>query len=385
MALHDGRLSEMATGEGKTLVALLPAYLNALTGTSTFVVTSNDYLAKRDGRKMGNVFRFLGMSVGIIQSQFQEQERRDAYECDITYLSNQELGFDFLRDNLALTPENIVQTRPFGFCIVDEADSILIDEARTPLIISKKGFGPINKYISASQIVKNLLKGKHYEVNLKDQSVELLPDGYRYCEKIVGKSLFELSDPWAFFIVNAIKAKELFQLNQQYITQNGEIVIVDSFSGRVLTGRRFTDGLHQALEAKEGLTISGESQVVAKVTYQNLFKLFPKLSGMTGTAATDAVELYDVYNLIIVSIPTALPVARRDNPDAVFRTKAGKMKAMLKNVMNFHEKGRPILIGTTSIESSDEIMQALQDLGTHIMLLFLYCLFIPSVPFCLQA
>mmetsp|Transcript_19540 Transcript_19540/g.18872 ORF Transcript_19540/g.18872 Transcript_19540/m.18872 type:complete len:1035 (-) Transcript_19540:297-3401(-) len=363
MALNDGKLAEMVTGEGKTLVAVLPVYLNALSGDSAFVVTTSDYLARRDGETMGQVFRFLGLTVGVVQSYQKEGQRKDAYNCDVTYVSNQELGFDFLRDNLALSAENVVQQRPYNFCVVDEADSILIDEARTPLIISRKGPAPTDKYITCAQISLNLFEGQHYTADKKDQKVELTPAGFKYAEQIVGKNLFDLSDPWAFYIINALKAKELFKVDQEYIIKDGAISIIDAFSGRVLDGRRFTDGLQQSIEAKEKLLVSGETQVVAKVTYQNLFRLFPRLSGMTGTAFTEAAEFLDIYQLKVLPIPTALPVARRDNSDAVFRTKEGKLKALLRNVLTTHEKGRPCLIGTTSVESSEEMVQALKDLG----------------------
>jgi preprotein translocase subunit SecA len=364
MALNDGRLAEMATGEGKTLVAVLPVYLNALSGDGAFVVTTSDYLSRRDGETMGQVFRFLGLSVGVVQAYQKEAQRKVAYNCDVTYVSNQELGFDFLRDNLALSAENVVQQRPYNFCVVDEADSILIDEARTPLIISRKGAAPTDKYLSCAQIAKNLQDGVHYAVSKKDQKVDLTPAGFKFAEQIVGKSLFDLSDPWAFYVINALKAKELFVRDQEYIVNkaDGSISIVDAFSGRVLDGRRFTDGIQQSIEAKEGVTVSGETQAVARVTYQNLFRLFPRLSGMTGTAFTESAEFLDVYGLKVLPIPTALPVARRDNDDAVFRTKDGKMKALLKNVLTVHGKGRPILIGTTSVEQSEDLVQALRDL-----------------------
>lgn len=363
MALFDGRLAEMATGEGKTLVAILPAYLYALTGNSAYIVTTSDYLARRDGETMGQVFKYLGCTVGIVQSFQNEESRKNAYNCDVTYLSNQALGFDFLRDNLAISMDNIVQTKPFNFCVVDEADSILIDEARTPLIISRKGVAASGKYAAAKEIAASLEAGRHYEVKLKEQRIDLTPLGYKLAEQLVGKSLFDLADPWALFIINALKAKELLKRDQQYIVQNEEVSIVDAFSGRVLIGRRFSDGLQQAVEAKENVQISSESQVIAKVSFQNLFRLFPKLSGMTGTAISDVKEFWDVYQLAVLPIPTALPIARRDNPDAIFRTKNGKMKALLKNILTTHEKGRPILIGTTSIESSEEMVQALKDLG----------------------
>lgn len=363
MAIHEGRLAEMATGEGKTLACVLPVYLNALSGNSAFVVTTNDYLARRDGETMGQVYRFLGMTVGVVQSYQKEAERKEAYASDVTYVSNQELGFDFLRDNLAMSTENIVQQRPFNFCVVDEADSILIDEARTPLIISRKGSPPKQKILSGSSIANNLIKGTHYEVSEKDQKVDITKEGYKFCEALVGKSLFDLADPWAFFLLNAIKAKELFRKDKEYIVVDGKVQIIDAFSGRVLEGRRFSDGLQQALEAKEGLAVSAESQVVAKITYQNLFRLFPRLAGMTGTAFTEASEFLQTYNLKVLPIPLALPLARRDNDDAVFRTQNGKLKALLKNVLTTHEKGRPVLIGTTSIQSSEELLAALKDLG----------------------
>ena len=369
MALNDGRLAEMATGEGKTLVAVLPVYLNALSGNGAFVVTTNDYLAARDGETMGQVYRFLGLSVGIVQSYQKEAERRTAYDSDITYVANQELGFDYLRDNLAMGSENVVVRRPYNFCVVDEADSILMDEARTPLIISRKGGAPTDKYLTCAQIAKNLVQDTHYEVNLKDQRVELSPTGYKYVEQIIGKNLFDLKDPWAFYVINALKAKELYNKDKEYTVNGGQVDIIDAFTGRVLEGRRFTDGLQQSIEAKENLDVSGETQVVAKVTYQNLFKLFPRLSGMTGTAFTEALEFLAVYNLKVLPIPTALPVARRDNQDAVFRTQDGKTKAMLKNILNTHEKGRPILIGTTSVEQSEYLCQSLKDIGVDATLL----------------
>ena len=365
MALHDGKLAEMATGEGKTLVALLPAYLNGLSGNGVYVVTTNDYLAKRDGENMGQVLKFLGFTVGVIQNYQKEAERKKAYLCDVTYVANQELGFDFLRDNLAMSMENVVQPKPYNFCIIDEADSILIDEAKTPLIISRKGTPPTEKYITSAQIVKNLNKGVHYEVNEKDQKVELTTTGFKFTEQILGKNLFDLNDPWAFYVINGVKAKELFNADRDYIVQDGSVSIIDTFSGRVLEGRRFTDGIQQSIEAKEGLKITAQTQIIAKVTYQNLFRLFPKISGMTGTAATEARELLDVYQLPVLRIPTALPIARRDNEDAVFKNKSGKMKAMLRNVLSTHEKGRPVLIGTTSVEYSEEVFEALKDLGIN--------------------
>ena len=247
---------------------------------------------------------------------------------------------------------------------MDEADSILIDEARTPLIISRTGKKANDKYRICAKIVESLVNGQHYEVNKKEMKAELTSVGFRYAEQIIGKSLFDLYDPWAFYLINAIKAKELYTKDQEYIVnyETGQVSIVDSFTGRVLDGRRFSDGLQQSIEAKEGVRVSAESEITAKVTYQSLFRLFPQLSGMTGTAMTEASELRETYQLLVLPIPTALPIARRDNPDAVFRTKEGKMKALLKNILNTHSKGRPILIGTTSIEASEEMASALRDL-----------------------
>merc|ERR1711871_573613 len=317
----------------------------------------------------GQVLRFLGMTVGVIQNYMKENERKSAYSCDVTYIANQELGFDYLRDNLATSNDQIVQYRPFNFCVVDEADSILIDEARTPLIISRKGLPATDKFITSASIAKNLNQNEHYEVDIKEQKIQITQKGYKYAEQILGKGLFDLKDSWAFFILNALKAKELYNEGSEYIIDNNEIRVIDSFSGRVLEGRRFSDGIQQSIEAKESLSISSETQTVAKITYQNLFRLFPKLSGMTGTAITESIEFMDVYNLKVLPVPTALPIARRDNPDAVFRTQTGKMIALLKNVITNHDKGRPILIGTTSVESSEEIAKALRDLDIKVNVL----------------
>lgn len=263
-----------------------------------------------------------------------------------------------------MTTEDIVQTRPFHYCIVDEADSILIDEARTPLIISRQGSAPSPKITTAAKIVAALLPGRHYTVDKKNQRVELTPTGYNAVEQVVGKSLFDPADPWAFYILTAIKARELYERDRQYIVQEGAGVrLVDAFTGRVLEGRRFAEGLQQALEAKEGLPLSPDTQVVAKVTYQFLFRLFPKLAGMTGTAMTDCAEFHDTYQLKVFPVPPAAPVARRDYPDAVFRTAEGKMTALLRNVLARNEKGQPVLIGTTSVEASEELVAALRDVG----------------------
>ncbi len=350
IALHQGKVAEMATGEGKTIVAALPAALNAITGTSVFVVTVNDYLAKRDADLVGQVHRFLGLSVGLVQSGMSTAERGKSYECDITYVTNSELGFDYLRDNLAFTMDDVVITRPFGFCIVDEADSILIDEARTPLIISGKVAAPTQKYVTARNAALALEKDFHYTVSEKEQSVLLSERGYADLEGALKvNDLFDPLNPWASFITNALKAKELFKQNVNYIVSNPEtpgapqeIEIVDEFTGRVMKGRRWSDGLHQAIEAKEGITVASEATTAASVSYQAFFKLFSKLAGMTGTASTEAEELKAIYGLDVVQIPTALPSGRKDYPDVVFKNMNGKLNAIMGELARVAPTGRPV-------------------------------------------
>lgn len=377
LILHDGRLAEMATGEGKTLVSTLPCYINALTGSSSFVITVNDYLARRDMEKMGQVHRYLGLTVGLIQAGMTEEERKKAYACDVVYVTNSELGFDYLRDHLALSPAQTVlpgNTGEFdGFCVVDEADSVLIDEARTPLIISKQVPAPANKYKAANTLADNLKEGVHYTVDLKNKNVVLNERGYKDCEKALGvMSLFEepadASGAWAPFILNAVKAKELFNKDIEYtvLPDNEGVGIIDSFTGRVLDGRRWSDGLHQSIEAKEGIEVSEQSKVIAKVTYQSLFRQFTRLSGMTGTAMSDAAELEFTYDLKVTPVPTALPIARRDYPDVAFKTRDAANKALVKEVVNAgggSDEGRPCLIGTTSVMQSEAIVKALADEG----------------------
>eukprot|EP00752_Nemacystus_decipiens_P005037 g4574.t2 len=364
LALHEGKLAEMATGEGKTLVATLPCYLNALAGKGTvLVVTANDYLARRDAETMGQVHRFLGLSVGLIQSSMPETQRKEAYSADVTYATNQELGFDYLRDHLTVTKDGAVQTKDFFFCLVDEADSILIDEARTPLIISRSVDAPAQKFATAQKIASVLEKGVHYTVSEKDQSVVLSDKGYDDFDRILGKSMFDPRDPWAPFVINSVKAKEIFTRDKEYIVRDNEVLIVDTFSGRVLEGRRYSDGLHQCIEAKEGITVSKQSEVMAQVTCQALFRSFPKLCGMTGTAMTDANELEGTYGLQVVQIPTALPIARRDYPDVVFRNRVGANAAMLNEVERLHKDGRPVLIGTTNVRMSDQTAKDLEERG----------------------
>ena len=376
MILHDGRLAEMNTGEGKTLVSTLPCYLNALTGTSAYVITVNDYLARRDAEKMGQVHRFLGLSVGLIQAGMNEEERKAAYACDVTYVTNSELGFDYLRDHLALSPKETVlpggKGEFDGFCVVDEADSVLIDEARTPLIISKQEPAPANKYNVANQLAGALIDKVHYTVDLKNKNVILNERGYRDCENALGiDSLFEIGadgSAWAPYVQNAVKAKELFTKDIEYsvITNDKDekigVGIIDSFTGRVLDGRRWADGLHQSIEAKEDIPVSSQSKVIAKVTYQALFRQFTRLSGMTGTAMSDAEELESIYGLRVTPVPTALPVARRDYPDVAFKTRKAADMALIKEVINVgggESDGRPCLIGTTSVAQSEGIVELL--------------------------
>mmetsp|Transcript_26163 Transcript_26163/g.44992 ORF Transcript_26163/g.44992 Transcript_26163/m.44992 type:complete len:1034 (-) Transcript_26163:471-3572(-) len=355
--LHKGQIAEMRTGEGKTLVATLPAYLNGLSEAGVHVVTCNDYLAKRDAELMGQVHRFLGLSVGLVQLGMTSEQRRRAYGCDITYVTNSELGFDYLRDSMALTPADLV-LRPFNFCIVDEVDSILIDEARTPLILSSQIDAALDRYAGAAVVAGKLQDEVHYTVQEKKQLITLTQQGFEAAMALLGVSdLFATS--WAKFIVNALKAKELYDRDVNYVVQDGEVVIVDEFTGRPMPGRRWGDGLHQAIESKEQVTVQKETRTVASITYQSLFKLFPKLAGMTGTASTEQIEFGTIYDLDVVVVPTNKPIQRRDFKDVVFKTEGGKFKALVDEVTRIHDQGRPILIGTTSVETSNYISDLL--------------------------
>lgn len=384
MILHDGRLAEMATGEGKTLVSTLPVYLNALTGNTSFVITVNDYLARRDMEKMGQVHRFLGLTVGLIQAGMTTEQRQAAYACDVVYVTNAELGFDYLRDNLSLSPGQSVLPRNFRdcFCVVDEADSVLIDEARTPLILSEQVPAPANKYKVANQLAEALKPDVHYEVDLKNKNVILNEAGYEDSENALGiENLFSLQadgEAWAPFIANAVKAKELFKKDVDYTILKDEsgdpngVGIIDSFTGRVLDGRRWSDGLHQSIEAKENISVSKRSKVIAKVTYQSLFRSFSRLSGMTGTALSDGAEFEDIYGLKVTPVPTSLPVARRDYPDVAFRTREAANNAMIDEIVNVgggQEGGRPCLVGTNSVAQSEMIVKALAERGIKAELL----------------
>eukprot|EP00803_Ostreobium_quekettii_P009152 evm.model.scf_753.3 EVM.evm.TU.scf_753.3 scf_753:30682-44472(-) len=363
MILHEGKIAEMATGEGKTLVAVLPAFLNALSGKGVHIVTVNDYLARRDSEWVGQVHRFLGLTVGIIQQNMQPAERRAAYNCDITYVTNSELGFDYLRDNLAMTKDELV-LRDFNYCIIDEVDSILIDEARTPLIISGSAEAPSDKYYKSAQLAGAMTRDVHYTVDEKQKNTLLTEEGYEAAEDVLQVTdLYNPREQWASYVINAIKAKELQIKDVNYIVRDGEVIIVDEFTGRTMPGRRWSEGLHQAVEAKEGLKIQNESTTLASISYQNFFRTFPKLAGMTGTAATEVAEFSNIYDLTVSVVPTNKKCQREDNPDVVFRIEDGKWAAVVTEIKRMHKTGRPVLLGTTSVEKSEALSEMLKEEG----------------------
>lgn len=363
MILHEGKIAEMKTGEGKTLVAILPAYLNSLSGLGVHIVTVNDYLAKRDSEWVGQVPKFLGLSVGLVHEGMTQQQRKDNYSKDITYTTNSELGFDYLRDNMAVMLQDIVQ-RPFNFCILDEVDSILIDEARTPLIISGSVDSQDDKYKRANEISQFLERNIDYDVDEKARNVILNDGGTIKCEEMLnGQDLYDPLNPWAPYILNAIKAKELFIKDVHYIVKNEEIIIVDEFTGRIMEGRRWSDGLHQSIEAKEYLPIQSETQTLASITYQNFFLLYPKLSGMTGTAKTEEAELDKIYSLEVISVPTHRPMSRKDLPDLIYKNQYAKWRSVADECLDMHTLGRPVLIGTTSVEKSELLSSLLKEYG----------------------
>jgi preprotein translocase subunit SecA len=363
-ALHNGNVAEMRTGEGKTLVSTLPAYLNALSGKGVHVVTVNDYLAERDSEWMGRIHRFLGLKVGVILSSMTPADRREAYAADITYGTNNEFGFDYLRDNMAWSLEDCVQ-REHNFAIIDEADSILIDEARTPLIIS----GPADKatkwYLEFSNIVLKMERDVHYEVDEKKRTVGVIEAGVTRVEELLGiENLYEsVNTPMIGYLNNALKAKELFKRDKDYVVMNGELLIVDEHTGRMLSGRRYNEGLHQALEAKERVEIQDENQTLATITLQNYFRLYEKLSGMTGTAMTEAAELMQIYSLGVIPIPTNRPMQRIDAPDLIYKTEMAKFLALTQDIVERHKKGQPVLVGTVSVEKSEELSHLLKKNG----------------------
>ena len=363
-ALHKGNIAEMRTGEGKTLVATLPSYLNALAGRGVHVVTTNDYLAERDSEWMGRIHRFLGLKVGVILANMTPAERREAYLADITYGTNNEFGFDYLRDNMAWSLEECVQRDHF-FAVVDEVDSILIDEARTPLIIS----GPADKatkwYVEFANLVGKLQRDAHYEIDEKKRTIGILENGVTKVEELlqIGNLYEAANTPMIGYLNNAVRAKELFKRDKDYVVMNGELLIVDEHTGRMLAGRRYSEGLHQALEAKERIEIKDENQTLATITLQNYFRLYDKLSGMTGTAMTEASEFHQIYKLGVVPIPTNRSMVRIDQPDLVYKTEAGKFIAVTADIVEKHRKGQPVLVGTVSVEKSEELSSFLRKAG----------------------
>ena len=359
-ALHLGNIAEMKTGEGKTLVAVAPAYLNALTGKGVHIVTVNDYLADYQSELMGRVFRFLGMSVGCILGQMAPAQRREQYGADITYGTNNEFGFDFLRDNMAWSNGDLVQ-RGHAFAIVDEVDSILIDEARTPLIISGPSDQPTRWYVEFAKIVQRLRRDTDYEVDEKKRTIGVLESGIDRVEDYLGiENLYEsVNTPLVGFLNNAVKAKELFKRDKEYVVQNGEVLIVDEHTGRILPGRRYNEGMHQAIEAKEGVEIQSENQTLATITLQNYFRMYSKLSGMTGTAQTEAAELMSIYKLGVIPIPTNRPMIREDQADLIYKTEEAKFDAVVEDIAERHSSGQPVLVGTTSVEKSEYLSHKL--------------------------
>lgn len=363
-ALHMGNIAEMRTGEGKTLVATLPSYLNALAGKGVHVVTVNDYLAERDSEWMGRIHRFLGLSVGVILNSMTPAERRAAYASDITYGTNNEFGFDYLRDNMAWSIDDCVQREHF-FAVVDEVDSILIDEARTPLIISGPADKPTKWYVEFANIANKLERDVHYEVDEKKKTVGILEDGVTKVEQLLQiENLYEATNTTLIgYLNNAVRAKELFKRDKDYVIMNGELLIVDEHTGRMLAGRRYSEGLHQALEAKERIEIKDENQTLATITLQNYFRLYEKISGMTGTAMTEAAEFHQIYKLGVVPIPTNREMQRIDQPDLVYKSELGKFNAVVKDIVERHRKGQPVLVGTVSVEKSEELSALLKKAG----------------------
>jgi preprotein translocase subunit SecA len=364
MILHSGRIAEMRTGEGKTLVATLPVYLNALLGKGVHVVTVNDYLARRDSEWMGRIYKFLGMTVGVIQNDLDDFERQEAYKCDITYGTNNEFGFDYLRDNMKFEISTCVQ-RGHYYAIVDEVDSILIDEARTPLIISGASDDSTSKYYETNEVIPKLIRDEDYQVDEKQHRATLTESGIEKAERMLGYgNLFDPSNMEVLHCLNqALVAHTLYQRDKNYIIRDGEVVIVDEFTGRIMTGRRWSDGLHQAVEAKEGVKIERETQTLATVTLQNYFRMYQKLGGMTGTAETEAAEFAKIYDLEVATVPTHRSMIRVDHPDVIYRTLEEKWEAVVEEIKELHKKGQPVLVGTVSVENSELISDQLKRAG----------------------
>ena len=364
LAIHYGNIAEMKTGEGKTLTTVLPAYVNALTGKGVHVVTTNEYLSDRNANWMKPIYDLLGITVGVNLRELSPKEKQEVYNCDITYSTNNEIGFDYLRDNMVVRKEDRVQ-RPLNYCIIDEVDSILIDEARTPLIISGGQANSSNLYIEANRAVKNLKEDVDYTLDLKTKSVSLTEDGSKKIEKLLHiGNLYDIDNASLVHHLNqALKANYAFVKDVDYVVADGQVVIVDQFTGRLMHGRQYSDGLHQAIEAKEGVTINVETKTMATITFQNLFRMYNKLSGMTGTAKTEEEEFRNIYNMYVICIPTNKPVIREDLPDLVYATEKGKYKAIINTVKEIHEKGQPILIGTISVESNEHLSGLLKKAG----------------------
>ena len=364
ICLHRGNIAEMRTGEGKTLVATLPVYLNALTGNGVHVVTVNDYLATRDSEQMGRLYNFLGLSTGLIVANLDFNQRKEAYACDITYGTNNEFGFDYLRDNMVSDVAQMVQ-RPLNYAIVDEVDSILIDEARTPLIISGPGQRSTDNYYKLAKIVPHLVKDEDYTIDEKQKTIAPTDSGIAKVEKMLGvENLYDAENIELNHLLGAsLRAYAMMHRDTDYVVKDGEVVIVDEFTGRLMFGRRYSDGLHQAIEAKEGLKVERESQTLASITFQNYFRMYNKLAGMTGTAKTEEKEFIDIYGLEVLPIPPNKPLARVDLPDQIFKTKAAKYRAVVRNAVERHQTGQPILIGTTSITQSEELSDMLLRAG----------------------
>jgi len=373
IVLNEGNIAEMATGEGKTLVATLPSYLNAITGEGVHVVTVNDYLAKRDSEWMGQVHKFLGLSVGLIVHDMDDGERKRAYQCDITYGTNNEFGFDYLRDNMKFSIEDFVQ-RPHYFCIVDEVDSILVDEARTPLIISGPTEETTDKYYEANRIAQRLNRDEDYEIDEEKRTLSLSEEGILKAQKLLGiDDLYEQETQdgvlsakhleWIHHIEQAVRAKALFTKDVDYVVKDGEVMIVDEFTGRLMPGRRYSDGLHQALESKEKVKVAKENQTLATITFQNYFRLYEKLSGMTGSADTEAVEFKNTYDLDVIVMPTNKPLQRTNYPDVIYRTEREKYNAVIDEIEELHKLGRPVLVGTIAIEKSEKLSGLLKQRG----------------------
>src|SRR5262245_40284729 len=364
MILHQGKIAEMKTGEGKTLVATLPAVLNSLSGRGVHVVTVNDYLARRDSEWMGQIYHYLGLDVGVIVHGLTDQQRKLAYGADITYGQNNEFGFDYLRDNMKFNLEDYVQ-REHNYAIVDEVDSILIDEARTPLIISGASEESTDTYYVVDRVIPRLRNEQHYTVDEKLRTVALSEEGVERVEQLLGVD--NLYDPRNILLLHhtnqALRAHTLFKRDVEYVVKEGEVIIVDEFTGRLMPGRRWSDGLHQAVEAKENVKIESENQTLATITFQNYFRMYKKLAGMTGTADTEAAEFQEIYNLEVAVIPTNMPMIRIDNHDVVYKTEAEKFDAVIEDIKGCHERGQPVLVGTVSIEKSERVAEKLKKTG----------------------